>query len=294
MALTTLADLKAMLNISSSDTTEDTVLNLLITQVGDMIQEWCGRTFGQANYTEYYVGNGQQEFALNQRPAMMVVQSGCTCTSGSPTITGLASTTNLINGMAVVSDDVTTVPSGATISSKTSNSVTLSANCTASGTHSIFFGLAVWLDEGAMWGQASSSSYTPFAAGTLLTPGSSYALEIDQTDGISSRSGLVYNVNGYWPEPFVYNVGLISPMLGPSNGNIKVSYTGGYGTVPTPMELACNLAIARIRNLKVYGEAVTAEKDEVYSYNLKAAAKAGVFAPEVTSILARYRNLAVG
>lgn len=220
MALTALSDLKAFLGIASGDTSEDALLNTLITQCSDLIEEFCGRVFGTASYTEYYCGDGRPFLVLNQRPVTAIT--------------------------------------------------------------------SLYLDETAFWGQAPNA----FAAATLLTEGTDYALDKDQPNG-SSRSGLVFNINGAWPVPVNYSPGLISPVIGPGVGNIKVTYTAGYASVPTPLTLACNMLIAKVRNSKTYGEALVSETDEVYSYQLAGEAKVGMFSKEVASVLARYRNVGV-
>jgi len=76
-------------------------------------------------------------------------------------------------------------------------------------------------------------------------------------------------------------------------GNIKVVYSAGYANVPTPLQLACNMLIAKTRNSRTYGEALVSEKDEVYSYQLKSETKMGLLSKDVTSILAKYKNQAV-
>jgi hypothetical protein len=218
MALTTLSDLKTFLGIT--DTSEDTLLSLLITQVSDAIQEYCGRTFGSSSYTEFYCGDGKPYLSLNQRPV-----------------------TSISN---------------------------------------------IYLDNGAFWGSTSGS----FSSGTLLNAGVDYALVIDQPDN-SSRCGLVFNINGWWDVPFTYTPGIISPNLGPGVGNIQVTYTAGYASVPTQIELAANMAIARIRQYAPYGAPLSSERYEEYGYSLAAQAKHHIFTPEVTSLLSRFRDPAI-
>ena len=213
--LTSLSDVKTFLSIR--DTSEDTLLQLLIPQVSALIEEYCDRTFGKNTYTEYYLGNGKSFFPLNQRPVYSI--------------------TNL------------------------------------------------WQDDNAYWGSASN----PFSSLTLLQYGVDYALEIDQPDG-SSRSGLVFNVDGWWDAPFTYTPGIITPTLGPYVGNIKVTYVAGYAPVPAQIELACNMAIANLRNTSQYGTAISTETFEEYSVGLDGSKH--VLTEPVKNILARFRNVA--
>lgn len=218
MALCTLSDVKTVLGVT--DTSEDTLLNLLITWASNAIEEYCDRVFGTATYTEFYSGSGTPYLTLNQRP-------------------------------------VTSITS-------------------------------VYLDNGAYWGSASGA----FGSSTLLTAGTDYALVKDQANG-SSRCGLLYRINGCWDRPLSYSPGLIAPFDGPATGNAKVVYVGGYATVPTNVALACQLAVASVRQMAQYGQALQSEGYEEYSYTLVAAARRHVLSPEVRSMLARYRNVAV-
>jgi hypothetical protein len=70
MALTTLADLKTYLGIT--DTSEDTLLNLLIADGDAAILGYIGRAIEQATLTEYYSGDRTQMLVLRQRPVTAV------------------------------------------------------------------------------------------------------------------------------------------------------------------------------------------------------------------------------
>ena len=50
--LTQLADVKTILQIPSSDTSQDALINLVIPAVSAQIESYCNRTFGVASYTE--------------------------------------------------------------------------------------------------------------------------------------------------------------------------------------------------------------------------------------------------
>jgi hypothetical protein len=153
--------------------------------------------------------------------------------------------------------------------------------------------MAVYEDENGFWG-SNSSSFDPTT--TLLTYGTDYAMEIDQQDG-SSRSGILYKINGFWTIPFTYRPGVISSFTGPGTGNIKVVYVGGYSAVPPDIQLALFLQIAAVRNAKNYGHLLASESRGdgagSTSYSAQLRSKAGILTPEVTSLLAAYRNIAM-
>jgi len=70
-AMTTLADVKAMLGIT--DTTQDTRLENLINRTSAMIAHYCDRVFTRSTYTaETYTGTNRQKLILRQWPVVSV------------------------------------------------------------------------------------------------------------------------------------------------------------------------------------------------------------------------------
>jgi len=173
-----------------------------------------------------------------------------------------------------------------------------------SGTGRPFFALrqrpvqsisALYLDEEAFWGDAPGA-FNPTT--TQLIEGTDFALDRDQPDG-SSRSGLVYKINDYWPRPIVRAFGRIAPDLGPRVGNIIVSYTAGYQTLPNDLGLAVSLTMAHLLQLGRRGGVVQSEShgegfNYQFSVKVAEASAADILPPYVKRILARYRNVAVG
>ena len=67
--MTDLRELKALLEISSSDSSEDIKLNFLVEQASNWIEEFLGRgNLGYAARTEFYKGSGSQKLLLRHRP----------------------------------------------------------------------------------------------------------------------------------------------------------------------------------------------------------------------------------
>jgi hypothetical protein len=71
-ALTTLADVKESMGISSGDTSQDNLIIRKINQATLMIERYCGRNFLAADYTEYYDGDGGSELTLRHYPVNSV------------------------------------------------------------------------------------------------------------------------------------------------------------------------------------------------------------------------------
>lgn len=72
MALTTLAAIKAFLNIPASNTTQDDWLTALQEAAEQTIKSYCNRDFESATYTEYYTGTGLRTFTLRQTPVSSI------------------------------------------------------------------------------------------------------------------------------------------------------------------------------------------------------------------------------
>lgn len=293
MAYTDLNSVKISLGIAPSNTQFDPQLNQFIAASTAAITKWLGRDLHFANRTEIYKGTGYQYLALVHRPVTCLQKAG-TLTNASAVVTAI-DTTGLVPGMAVVGTNPTPVnnPSspaitpGTTILTVDSGSqITLSAPANTSSTQTLFFGCAVWVDSNAYWGQASQA----FAPQTSLTPGVDFSPDIDSPDG-TSQSGLLYSIGGWWPIIWNYTPGVISLFPGPANGNIKVSYTAGYRTIPADVQTATNMLVARLRQVSQYGQAIQTETVKDYSVTFVTPELAyGLITPEIGGLLASYRN----
>ncbi|MEO2090703.1 MAG: hypothetical protein ABGY75_14555 [Gemmataceae bacterium] len=226
-SLITLDRLKTLLEIPAGDTSRDEVLSLLGEQVSGVVEEYCGRQFGQSTYSEFYSGDNSPLLVLRQRPVLAIT--------------------------------------------------------------------SVWVDGAGWWGQGAD----PFAADTLLDA-TGYAVEADQPDG-SSRCGLLRRVDDVWPRPFQWEQGVLTGRapggVQGETGNIKVVYSAGYASVPSPVQLAVAIGVSRFLKTLKAGGLVAGETTPGYSYslftgNLKPDGISSL-PPEALSLLSRYRNLPV-
>lgn len=135
-----------------------------------------------------------------------------------------------------------------------------------------------------------------FPPSSLLTPGVHYMLDLD-TNGVSSQSGIVYRVGGNWLElgrEFV--AGKLTPESGPAYGNLKVTYTHGYATVPDDLIYATCMVASYMKRVLPLGGDVRSETLGDYTYRLGGGGLDSRSAiPEIASanaILARYRECA--
>lgn len=152
---------------------------------------------------------------------------------------------------------------------------------------------SVYADDNAYYG----SSVGAFGAQTLLTQGSDYCLAVDFCGAVSER-GIIYRLNGgVWNTRYVRDAGMLSAIPANGRGNIQVTYTCGYPTLPTDLSYAAAIVVARMRSSSTYGQEMASESFEEYSYTLKANEdnlNLGLLGGQVSQILAQYRIASVG
>lgn len=206
MALASLTQFKSQLSITSTD--EDTLLQQILDSVESAIKSTLDRDIERDNYTEYYSGNGMQDFVLRNTPV------------------------------------------------DTSETV------------------AVYLDQTGNFGQDDDS----FASTTLLTYGTDYAIVVDNstisTSGIVRRLGFGLPFDIGSGRPYGSLTMRYRQAIWPYGaGNIKVTYTGGYATVPADITLATLQMASSIYQSRKYGGAFLPGSERLgeYSYSLVAA-----------------------
>ncbi len=72
MALTSLATIKAFLNIPTTDTSKDAQLDALRAASEQAIKSYCGRDFEPTTYTQFYSGTGRRQIILRQIPVTSI------------------------------------------------------------------------------------------------------------------------------------------------------------------------------------------------------------------------------
>lgn len=131
---------------------------------------------------------------------------------------------------------------------------------------------SVYEDHDARWGDGTS----PYAAATLLTAGTDYALERDGSGllGEVSRSGNLRRIGKPWAQavsPIAYantNYNNLVRAVVPAVGAVKVVYVSGYTTVPANVTTACCFEVDEMRlRAKRGGKIITSESLGEYSYS---------------------------
>jgi hypothetical protein len=116
---------------------------------------------------------------------------------------------------------------------------------------------SLYFDPAGYYGDQSGG----FADSTQLTEGVDFVLKRDRAaENECSYSGIVVRINGeIWHRPAVVSRGLMALSTGDPFGNIKVTYTAGYSTLPTAVVLATNQIVAQLRRNAVMGGPVKQE-----------------------------------
>lgn len=148
---------------------------------------------------------------------------------------------------------------------------------------------SIYLDLTGRWDQNPDGS---FASTTLLVEGTDYAIRKDGYHGAAavSMSGIIEKLNGVWPALQVYQRGVIGPDLQTAQGNIKITYAGGWSTVPPDITAAAILWVSHLRRIAQAGGFLTSESLGGYSYSMAAPPVLGI-PPDVAMILGKYKEL---
>lgn len=276
MALTTLADVKTFLQIPVSNTTQDTLLNMLIGDASSVITNYLrGRRLDQDTYTEFYSGNGTRFVILKQRPVFSVLNVWLDY--------------NGYFGQGVNNDG--TLPFNAT-------------TLQALGSYDLV------LDETISGPPLAWSALTAYMPGDRVTSGGLFYLcivantnqmpangnwTLTTADALVSKSGLLARINWNWPDIGAIAIpGNLAREGGQFLGNIKVEYVAGYpaGYVPGDLQFAARMLISQMRQNAARGYAVQSKSVTDFSYSLMTPSAGQP--PEIGSIrqiLNRYREV---
>jgi len=72
-ALTTLANLKMYIGLDLADTSQDTLLTILVNSASQRVADYCNRDFALQQYTDNLVGNNRQTITLKHYPVMSLI-----------------------------------------------------------------------------------------------------------------------------------------------------------------------------------------------------------------------------
>lgn len=76
------------------------------------------------------------------------------------------------------------------------------------------------------------------------------------------RNNKLFRITGTWPQAYAWTKGLLAGELRPSIGVIKVTYSGGYSTVPADVKLAVHMCCAELFNKQGLARPISSESYE--------------------------------
>lgn len=144
---------------------------------------------------------------------------------------------------------------------------------------------SVYEDGSAAYGDGTNA----FAASTLLVAGTDYNIRRD--NGQVGASGMLTRIGSYWRRPMQSTCGLLVSSAGDGNGNIKVTYTAGYTTIPANIQQAVCVLVGEIKRTAATGGAgLQSESFDFYSYSLASADPSGPALTTVKGLLKTYKK----
>jgi hypothetical protein len=300
--LTSLPNVKSWLQIN--DTDEDALLSLLIPEISGLITEECNRThflLGNTNnpVTWYLSGKGDSWLVCPQWPITQF-QYVCNTTQGSFTLTNFSDTTYIFVNQSVSGPGI---PTGSYVSSinagagtvTITNFASTAPTATATGV-TLTFGIAVFENDTGYWNAGGGLFQATATLNNILTNGQDYALDVDQPDGLTSRSGRLFRINNPWVAQYRREGGMLAALQEVGFGNVMVQCFVGFPSVPADLEMACLMAVAKARDASPYGTQPASESYEAYARSLATQPwlKFGFLSAEVGATMAKYRIPAVG
>ena len=250
-ALTNLANVKLYLGIAETVTTYDELLLMLIDQVTNTVERFCGRTFYLTTYTKKrYNGSGGSLLLFDDFP-----------------ITGINRIATNSYGVLAI-NNISTDASHATVTVSTTGLTLVIVGGANAGTDTLLFSASTTLGTlddavvalGKGWTATTSSGYTdkpsteliPEEAQMVLNNSTYLEVPGDPISGyvLDANKGEVYYSNGF--------------ALG--YRNIIVDYTAGYAIIPYGLELAVLELIAYIYRLSRRDPTLKSEKLGDYAW----------------------------
>lgn len=266
MALTTLANVKEYLGVSSAD--NDALFSSLITRVQSLIETYCERTFDSTAYTSWLDGSGQDFLWLPQWPV----------TALSRVAIGRRSVGSLIhNNSSAYSVVAQNTGSTFTVTEHLKAGTDNTATDTVEATVSIATLVADLEGDVSSLSSSLASDLQDYPStelevfyGREMINGS-LDLQIPDENAQDYRvdftEGYLYRSGG-WPS---------------GTDNVYVAYTAGYSSIPGALEQIAIDFIKDVYNAASKDSAVLQEKIGDYSYNLG-------FNKEIRDIFVRHQS----
>ena len=156
----------------------------------------------------------------------------------------------------------------------------------------------IYYNNAGYWGQ-TSGGFGPST--TLLVQGNDYVLQIDSNStpmgSQVSKSAYLVRINGVWDSVYLRDGGMLASYGVGGWGNVQANYVYGYLTIPSDVQWAATLLVARLLALNK-GRLVNSLSFEEFSTSwdnwlLHDRLGFGVLAGEINSVLSKYRIMPI-
>ncbi len=308
-------------NLLIVDSTQDALLQALITACSDAVEKYCRRRFLTHAYDELYSGNGDRRLLLRQYP-LQSVQSVRYRPVTVLKIINQDTATNQQVRVSVTSTGLTLLRVASGVAT-TDTSVTwagnLTLNAVVTAVNALGHGWSAQVvgDSGQAGGTGdyglwpSADLYVPASFGDPLE-----GTGVQQSQGALGARGMfaelkmhTYELAGYQPDPRGWLLRAIPytdpELLHPEDliwpvgvNNFRIQYTAGYTTVPEAVQEACAEWVAVLWSAAVKGDpslrhaslAVPGGPSQTWQWNADALLPPG----RVGTLLAPYRAYPMG
>lgn len=275
-AITTLAALKAHLNITTS--TDDALLEAAIDRASYAIEAYLDRKVVQRRFREWTTANGYGQLVVKNPPVGHVHFAGygalgCMTVSSSVSADLSAVVTVADTRLTLVRVDSSgneTITQINFANHKTASAIASQINATTGFTASVASNCIAQRINRIVGRDLRN-------APLLLT----YADQSQQDVSGDLERGILFVGRGFDDLDGHFPVGPLSML---------VDYDGGFATIPPDMVLACLTLAAQYYNTRGRDTSVQSESFGDYSYTLAAAATEGTMPSEVASLLSPWKR----
>lgn len=280
-ALTTVADLKTYLSITSS--TDDTLLETIINNVSDQIERWCDRTFAATTKKEFLHAHGERTVQVENAP---IISIDLVAFGTQDAIRVSSNVTTDLMATVSVEESQVRLYRVASDGTATTTNLTFSDYKTTTTLTSAIAGVTGYTATKVI----DAPTFLLHRAGGRDVLTTEFALSIpDDAENdyrVDYERGLIYLRSDAFPAVMKHDRRIAH--FPDQFGSVFVQYSGGYSTIPNALvqaafELCGDAYQGRDRDRNMASESIGD-----YSYTLRDPAQ---WSDTITTLLAPFRRI---
>lgn len=278
--LVTLA--RAQLGIPSATSSDDAWLEALIDAASAAIENWCGRHFVAAEYTESFDGRQDGVIVVRETPIQYIVRL-----AANPVV--VAKTTSSLDGFGTTVGPAAVRVSTTGVSYRIEGLLgfTTVTYSYSTGTSYLLSGLKTQIeaDVNYDWLFNIESGYESWASRYMMVQGPLPIIS-------GSSAELRAFTEDVAPDDIDTDAGMVFLDVPPERRVGQIIYRAGYDTVPEDVQEACVQLVKMMFESGQVSSILHRERLGDYSYQIKDAATALVYSmpPSILGLLAPHRN----